>query len=244
MQQERKILAQFDTDKNKRLSLDERKAAREWLATQPMFGPGGRRGGRGFGRGFVTASAGKRLSPDDVKSYPTAALYDPATLRTIFLQFEEADWEQALADFKNTDVDVPATAIVDGKTYKDVGVHFRGMSSYMMVPEGSKRSLNLSFDFAHDNQALGGYRTLNLLNANGDPTFVRGRSLFGDRSRVHSRASHQLHANGDQRRELGHLSERAAVQQGFPARQFLDREGRPLEGAGQPGRPGRHGIPR
>ena len=173
MQQERKILAQFDKDKNKRLSLDERQAAREWLATQPMSGPGGRRGGRGFGRGFATASAGKRLSPDDVKSYPNAALYDPATLRTIFLQFEEADWEQALADFKNTDVDVPATAIVDGKTYKDVGVHFRGMSSYMMVPEGAKRSLNLSFDFAHDNQALAGYRTLNLLNANGDPTFVR-----------------------------------------------------------------------
>src|SRR6476660_4480774 len=51
MQQERKILAQFDTDKNKRLSLEERRAAREWLATQPMVGPGGRRGGRGFGRG-------------------------------------------------------------------------------------------------------------------------------------------------------------------------------------------------
>ena len=138
-----------------------------------MSGPGGRRGGRGFGRGFATASPGKRLSPDDVKSYQGAALYDPATLRTIFLQFEEADWEQALADFKNTDVEVPATVIVDGKTYKDVGVHFRGMSSYMMVPEGAKRSLNLSFDFAHDNQALGGYRTLNLLNANGDATFVR-----------------------------------------------------------------------
>ena len=173
MQQERKILAQFDKDKNKRLSLDERQAARKWLATQPMSGPGGRRGGRGFGRGFATASPGKRLSPDDVKSYQGAALYDPATLRTIFLQFEEADWEQALSDFKNTDVEVPATVIVDGKTYKDVGVHFRGMSSYMMVPEGAKRSLNLSFDFAHDNQALGGYRTLNLLNANGDATFVR-----------------------------------------------------------------------
>ena len=38
MQQERKILAQFDKDKNKRLSLDERQAAREWLATQPMPG--------------------------------------------------------------------------------------------------------------------------------------------------------------------------------------------------------------
>jgi hypothetical protein len=174
VQQERKILDQFDKDKNKRLNLEERKAAREWLATQPMFGPGGRRGGRGFGRGgFTPASEGRHLAPSDVKSFPGAALYGPHTLRTIFLQFEETDWEQALADFKNTDVDVPATVVVDGKTYKDVGVHFRGMSSYMMVPEGSKRSLNLSFDFAHEKQALGGYRTINLLNANGDPTFLR-----------------------------------------------------------------------
>ena len=181
MQQERKILAQFDTDRNKRLDLTERKAAREWLATQPTFGPGGRRGGgrgRGFGPGgpggFAPSAPGRHLAPADVKSFASAPLYDPATLRTIFLQFEEGDWEQALADFNNTDVDVPATAIVDGKTYKDVGVHFRGMSSYFMVPAGSKRSLNLSFDFQHDGQALAGYRTLNLLNANGDPTFVRG----------------------------------------------------------------------
>ena len=54
-----------------------------------------------------------------------------------------------------------------------VGVHFRGMSSYMMIPAGSKRSLNLTFDFADDKQNLLGYRTLNLLNANGDPTFLR-----------------------------------------------------------------------
>jgi hypothetical protein len=43
----------------------------------------------------------------------------------------------------------------------------------MMVPEGLKRSLNLSFDFVDEKQALDGYRTLNLLNSNGDPTFVR-----------------------------------------------------------------------
>src|SRR4051812_16905228 len=35
MGQERKILAQFDKDGNKRLDAAERKAAREWLATQP-----------------------------------------------------------------------------------------------------------------------------------------------------------------------------------------------------------------
>ena len=42
-----------------------------------------------------------------------------------------------------------------------------------MVPEGSKRSLNLSIDYVHETQRLLGYRTLNLLNANGDPTFLR-----------------------------------------------------------------------
>ena len=129
---------------------------------------GSRRGG------IAPGSPGRRSTPADVKSYPAATpLYDLGTLRTIFLQFENADWEQELAAFNNTDVEVPATLTVDGKTYKDVGVHFRGASSFMMVPEGSKRSLNLSFDFVDEKQALGGYRTLNLLNANGDPTFVR-----------------------------------------------------------------------
>jgi hypothetical protein len=42
-----------------------------------------------------------------------------------------------------------------------------------MVGEGRKRSLNLSLDFAHDDQRLLGYRTVNLLNAHRDPTFLR-----------------------------------------------------------------------
>jgi hypothetical protein len=37
-----------------------------------------------------------------------------------------------------------------------------------------KRSLNLTFDFVREDQGVGGYRTFNLLNASGDPTFTRG----------------------------------------------------------------------
>jgi spore coat protein CotH len=77
-----------------------------------------------------------------------------------------------MAEFKNTDIDVPATLIVDGKTYPNVGVSFRGASSFGMVPAGSKRSLNLSMDHADSKQRLLGYKTLNLLNSNGDPTFL------------------------------------------------------------------------
>jgi len=165
---EQKVVAQFDKNKDDRLDAEERKAARAWLAENSFSR------GRGFGgRGLEPSSPGRKLVPADVRSYADAPLYDINTLRTIFLQFENADWEQELAAFNNTDVEVPATAIVDGRTFRDVGVHFRGQSSYMMVPEGSKRSLNVAFDFVHDEQNLGGYRTLNLLNANGDPTFVR-----------------------------------------------------------------------
>lgn len=175
--EERKIVARFDKDGDKRLDAAERKAARAALAEEPgPRGFGGRRGGGpGFGPGGSSrepASPGPKMSPSDVRSYSTP-LYDLTTLRTIFLAFENADWEQELAAFYNTDVEVPATATVDGKVYKNVGVHFRGMSSYMMVPEGAKRSLNLAFDFVDDKQDLLGYRTLNLLNVNGDPTFVR-----------------------------------------------------------------------
>jgi len=54
-------------------------------------------------------------------------------LRTLFLEFEESDWEQELVDFHNTDVEVPAKLTVDGKVYNGVGVHFRGMTSYQSV---------------------------------------------------------------------------------------------------------------
>ena len=190
MMQERRVVDKFDASKNGRLELAERQAAREWLAAQGPTGlpaiigrfgggppgapPGAPPGMPPFGgRGFAPATPGPRLAPDAVRTFGNEPLYDVGVLRTFFLQFENTDWERELSDFYNTDVDVPATLTVDGRTYRDVGVRFRGLSSYAMVPAGSKRSLNVSIDFADDNQRLLGYRTLNLLNANSDPTFSR-----------------------------------------------------------------------
>ncbi len=167
-QVDRKIVKDFDKNGDQRLDKAERVAARDWLRTQP---------GAGFGRFGRDAAAiperGIRLAPKDVRSYPNASLYDTQTLRTLFLNFDNSDWADELAAFYRTDVDVPATAIVDGKTYREVGVHFRGNSSYRSVPQLLKHSLNLSFDFARPEQEIAGYRTLNLLNSNNDATFVR-----------------------------------------------------------------------
>lgn len=141
-------------------------------------GPGPVGGPNAAGRGprgpriNQPAVPGKQIEPKDVSPI-TGDLYDPSHVRTLFLEFSNRDWEQELEAFNNTDVDVPATLTVDGKRYADVGVHFRGQSSYFTVPSGYKRSLNLSLDFIHDDQKLYGYKTLNLLNAHGDPTFMR-----------------------------------------------------------------------
>src|SRR5258706_2307914 len=173
VQEELKLVKQFDKDGDNRLNAAERKAAREFLAREKAAGRGPRRPGpRGREETQETPPAGPRVSAADVKSFPDAALYDPSVLRTLFLEFDEADWEKELADFYHTDVDVPAKLTVDGKSFPDVGVHFRGASSFFTVGAGRKRSLNLSLDFAHEDQRLGGYRTLNLLNSHEDPTFL------------------------------------------------------------------------
>jgi hypothetical protein len=166
----RQVLSQFDKNGDKRLNAEERRAAREALGS---FGGG--RGGRG-GRGFsaVAGSAGPRIDRSSVKAYPaTVGFYDPAALRTLFLDFENDDWEKELMAFKDTDIEVPATLWVDGRAYRDVAIQFRGASSFMMVPEGLKHSIDLSMDAWTDGQRLLGFRSLNLLNGNGDPSFLR-----------------------------------------------------------------------
>ena len=75
--------------------------------------------------------------------------------------------------FYRTDVAVPADLTVDGKLYKNVGLKFRGNSSFRSVSRDLKRSMNLYIDHKHSDQKLLGYKTLNLLNANSDPTFMR-----------------------------------------------------------------------
>jgi hypothetical protein len=165
--EERPVVAQFDRNGDARLDTDERAAARAWLArngtSQRTFGRGGFR---------APATPGESMTPDQVRTFGDAPLYQADTLRTFFIEFEHPEWEAELVAFNNTDVDVPATVRVDGTVYRDVGIHFRGNSSFN-VGNGYKRSLNLKFDFVDEDQEIGGYQTLNFLNANGDGTLLR-----------------------------------------------------------------------
>ncbi len=167
------ILKDYDKDGDGVLNTDERKVARADLEKNAANGGGRRRRGPRGGRSAVAGKPGPKVSVSDAKIYPDAALYDQTVLRTLFLEFEnKKDWEKELATFKPTDIEVPAKLTVDGKEYPNVGVSFRGASSFFMIAEGSKRSLNLSMDFMDEDQKLYGYKSLNLLNCNGDPSMM------------------------------------------------------------------------
>jgi len=163
------LTEQFDVNKDGWLNPTERRAAREFAETSGL-----NRGRGGRGAGVFEPSPGPRLSPARVTIYPaTVPFFEPWALRTLFLTFDNNDWERELMAFKPTDVRVPATLVMDGQTYPQVGVQFHGNSSFSGVPAGMKHSIHIAMDAIRPGQTLGGFSSFTLLNAHEDPTLLR-----------------------------------------------------------------------
>jgi len=104
---------------------------------------------------------------------PSSGLYDETMLRTIELNFAQEDfWEQMTVNY-DSEENIPADLVLDGEIYPDIGVRFKGMTSYSRIGDSQKKSFNIEIDFTDDDQRLMGYKTLNLNNAASDPTFMR-----------------------------------------------------------------------
>ena len=159
-----KLVKQFDTDADGKLTGAERRAALE---------------ARGGGDATLLDESSLKMGVQkDVQASITSVpegsppLYDPQTLRTLYLRFHHEDWYEQMNAFYRTDIEVPADLIVDGYVYAKVGVHFRGTSSYFTV-NSEKKSFNIAVDYGKDGQRLYGYKTLNLLNGHVDASFLR-----------------------------------------------------------------------
>ena len=159
-----KLRDQFDEDKNGKLTGAERQAALD-----------ARDGGT---LSLMNEESLREGVQNDVQASLTTApegspsLYNAQTLRTLYLRFHHEDWYEQMTSFYRTDIEVPAELIVDGKVYPEVGVHFRGTSSYFTVGS-EKKSFNVAVDYGEDGQRLYGYKTLNLLNGHVDASFLR-----------------------------------------------------------------------
>ena len=197
---ERKLVKEYDKDGDGRLNKEERQVARAAMKVEreknprgggrgmfgggpPGFGgpPGGGRGGPpGFGGVEEPAKPGPHVEMADVKAFPGKKLYDPEVLRTIFLEFEDQDWESAIDRVPR---DRRRGARHPHRRRQEIfagrPADFRGMSSYMGVREGhTARSTCRPRLRQSRPEARIGYKTLNLLNLHEDPTFLHTVLFF------------------------------------------------------------------
>ena len=122
-------------------------------------------------------------------------LYDESEIKTIYLYFDQPNFWDLLHNNYCDKINIPATLIYDGETFENVGVRFKGQTSYANTngsqngggpggggpggggPGGNnvdtdKKSFNIELDW-QTNQNINGYETLNLNNCYQDPSFLR-----------------------------------------------------------------------
>ena len=117
-------------------------------------------------------------------------LYSEFSIDTIFLYFDQVDYWEQMTDNYCDKINISATMIYKGEEFMEVGVRFKGQTSYFNTngdngggggpggggPGGSvdtdKKSFNITLDWIND-QDIDGYETLNLNNCYQDPSFLR-----------------------------------------------------------------------
>jgi len=116
------------------------------------------------------------------RALKTAGLYDPTLFRAVNLAFTQTNWPALLANGRITGSNTLCTVFMDnGSTNYSVGARYKGNTSYGL--SGTKKSINLEFDFVRANADLMGYETVNLNNAAGDETIMREALYFSVMSR-------------------------------------------------------------
>jgi hypothetical protein len=100
--------------------------------------------------------------------------YNVNEIKTIYLTFEDPNWQSVLDANYNTENYLSGNIEVDGLLLENIGVQYKGQTSYNMLPPGSEKK---SFSFKTDefvlDQELFGYNNINLNNAFQDATFLR-----------------------------------------------------------------------
>jgi len=105
-------------------------------------------------------------------------LFAVESILEVKLYFEEVDWDQQLDALKQAGEDnrLLGEVIINGEKFTEVGVRYKGNSSYYNVRnEGlSKLPFNIKLDYKGKKQALAGnITTLKLSNVFRDPSFLR-----------------------------------------------------------------------
>lgn len=95
-------------------------------------------------------------------------------VRNIEIFFSEVNWDDTLDLYYsngNGQRLVADSIIIDGEVDQNVGIKYKGNSSYNI--NNGKNPMNIRLDYINNGQSIDGYNVLKLSNGFKDPTFVR-----------------------------------------------------------------------
>ena len=116
-------------------------------------------------------------------------------IREIEIFFSEPNWDDTLDVYYANDIGqrlIADSVIIDGEVDQDVGVKYKGNSSYNV--NNSKNPLNIKLDYVNNGQSIDGYNVLKLSNGFRDPSFVREVMTY-EMAREYMPASKATYAN-------------------------------------------------
>ncbi len=112
--------------------------------------------------------------PQFVVAQAAPDFYDDTVVRRIDLIFSGTNYWNTLKTNWSTKTNMKCDLKIDGVTFKDVGVRFRGNSSYWGLPSSSlKRAFKISIDEYVPDRKFQTYKTLNFNNNFADPSWMR-----------------------------------------------------------------------
>lgn len=104
----------------------------------------------------------------------TEGFYAIDEFQDIHITFSESNWQSLLDNYYTSGESLQATVSINGEVFSNVGVQYKGQTSYLMLPpDAEKMSFSIKLDEFIQGQDIDGYNNLNLNNAFQDPTFLR-----------------------------------------------------------------------
>lgn len=105
--------------------------------------------------------------------FPVSGVYDKTSVEDVNLIFSQTNYWTLLTNNYSTETSIPANMVYRGVTYPNVGVRFRGNTSYTQIGNSQKKSFGIETDFVNPDLKIFGYNDLKFNNAHQDPTFMR-----------------------------------------------------------------------
>jgi len=123
------------------------------------------------------ALCGQQLVNPQLNYDLPGGLFENDSLRTLNIQFVDANYHNILKDafFNNPSNRLSATVSLNGNSYPNCGVRYKGNSTFCLPNDDSIPKLPYNIDMNHwvSGQKLMGYKKIKLANAWLDATFMR-----------------------------------------------------------------------